>query len=90
MQMSAMPGVLQFGCRLGERLIAPSPPGVVPVDVEQELGHRPSVRCQQADGLPDTVVGGLPRSGILIEMIQPSEFILEQWLHSTNLAAGRT
>jgi hypothetical protein len=58
--MSAMPWSVTVRLLTWERLIAPSPPGVVPVDVEQELGHRPSVRCQQADSLPDTVVGGLP------------------------------
>jgi hypothetical protein len=68
-----MPGVLQSGARLGEGLIAPSPPGVVPVDVEQELSHRPSARCQQADGLPDTAISGLPWGGILIEVIQLPE-----------------
>jgi len=78
--MRAMPGVLQSGARLGEGLIAPSPPGVVPVNVEQELSHRPSARCQQADGLPDTVISGLPWGGILIEVIQLPEFILEQRL----------
>jgi len=43
-----MPGVLGFGSCLREGLIAPSPPGVVAVDVEKKLSHRPPIRCQKA------------------------------------------
>jgi hypothetical protein len=42
--LSALSGVLRFGSCLREGLIAPSPPGVVAVDVEKELSHRPPVR----------------------------------------------
>jgi hypothetical protein len=61
-----------------------SPPGyrngssLFAVDLKQELRHVMPVRRQQAHHLTGAAVRSLPQIGLLIEEIQPLEFVLEQ------------
>jgi hypothetical protein len=85
MRRSGDSGVLDLlGCftRLVFRkgFIAPPPPGVVALDAEQELRHWPSAGCQEAYGLTDAAVGGVPRLGVLVEELELPELVVEQRL----------
>jgi hypothetical protein len=75
-----MRAALRFVFFFGERLIIPSPPGVIALDVEQELRYWPPIRPQQTNHVPDTAICGLPLPRLVIEVFQAPEFVVEQRL----------
>ena len=63
---------------LWEEFITPSPPGVLIVDVNQELRHWPPARRQETHHLADAAVCGLPLLQLIIDEFQPPELVIEQ------------
>ncbi len=56
-----------FHFGLGERLVAPAPPGIVAVDMQQELRHWAPIGVQKADGRADALVDSLPGAWVVID-----------------------
>jgi hypothetical protein len=80
--------VLRLRLCVREGLIAPSPPGVAAVDVQEELGHWPAIGRKEPHGLPDLIVCGFPTRQIVIEEVQSPELFLEQWPDPLEPAGG--
>src|SRR5262249_48693927 len=51
-----------------ERLVAPWPPGAVPVDVDEELRHVAGVRVPDGRGGADGVACGFPSNEVVVDM----------------------
>lgn len=66
------------GRGLFEWLVAPAPPGVLAVDVQQELWHRMSAGVVKGDGAADVLVRGFPRAEVIIDVIERAQILLEQ------------
>jgi hypothetical protein len=60
------------------RLVAPPPPRGLPVDVQQEFGDLAALGVVERDGRSYGGVGGFPGVHIVIDPIEPSEFLDEQ------------
>ena len=63
--------------RFREGFITPPPSGVGTLDVEQELRHWPPVGRQEAYGLTDAPMGGIPWFRVFVEEVQLPELVVK-------------
>ena len=65
------PGAVAGGlARCWKRFVAPAPPCVLAIYVQQKLGHATPIGILKADRLPDPGICRFPRFGVLIELIE--------------------
>ena len=51
-------------------LVAPSPPGLVPIEMEEELGDDMSTRMPKRHRVHDRVIRTFPTLGILVDVVE--------------------
>jgi hypothetical protein len=65
---------------LVKRLVTPSPPRLVAIDVEQELWNFMALRVAESYSVPDCLIRALPGRDVLITAADQAQFLSEERL----------